>query len=125
MAISGNTANTFLIHNFGGGHDGDGRILVERFKVLGSGDIRPVPNGATDAKGRQRSGRTVVLRKEAEAMRPDRTEMIICTDLLTRGRRDEDALPSRHVDGTRLNLKVSTLSRLHMASANLAITADQ
>ena len=85
MTIPGNTADTFLIHYFGGGLDGDDRFVVERFKALSSGDIRPVPDGAADAKGRRRSGRTVVSRKEAEAMRPDRTEIIICTGLRTRG----------------------------------------
>ena len=85
MAIPGNTADTFLIHYFGGGLDGDDRFVVERFKALSSGDIRPVPDNASDAKGRRRSGRTVVSRKEAEAMRPDRTEIIICTGLRTRG----------------------------------------
>ena len=85
MAIPGNTANTFLVHYFGVGLDGDDRFVVERFKALASGDIRPVPDGAANAKGRRRSGRTVVSRKEAEAMRPDRTEIIICTGLRTRG----------------------------------------
>ncbi len=85
MAIPGNTADTFLIHYFGGGLDGDDRFVVERFKALSSGDIRPVPDGAANSKGGRRSGRTVVSRKEAEAMRPDRTEIIICTGLRTRG----------------------------------------
>ncbi len=85
MAIPGNTADTFLVHYFGGGLDGDDRFVVERFKALSSGDIRPVADGAADTKGRQRSGRTVVSRRQAEAMRPDRTEIIICTGLRTRG----------------------------------------
>ena len=85
MAIPGNTANTFLVHYFGVGLDGDDRFVVERFKALSSGDIRPVPDSAANSKGRRRSGRTVVSRREAEAMRPDRTEIIICTGLRTRG----------------------------------------
>ena len=84
-AIPGNTENTFLIHYFGVGLEGDDRFVVERFKALASGDIRPVPDGAANARGRRKSGRTVVSRKEAEAMRPDRTEIIICTGLSTRG----------------------------------------
>ena len=84
-AIPGKTANTFLVHYFGVGLDGDDRFVVERFKTLSSGDIRPVPDGAANSKGRRKSGRTVVSRREAEAMRPDRTEIIICTGLRTRG----------------------------------------
>ncbi len=81
MAMPGNTAATFLIHYFGGGLDGDDRFVVERYKALASGDIRPVRDGAENAK----RGRIVVSREEAEAMRPDRTEIIVCTGLRTRG----------------------------------------
>ena len=31
MTIPGNTADTFLIHYFGDGLDGDNRFMVERF----------------------------------------------------------------------------------------------
>ena len=85
MAMPGNTASTFLVHYFGGGLDGDDRFVVERFRALACGDIRPVQDGAENAKGRRKGKRTVVSRKEAEAMRPDRTEIIICTGLRTRG----------------------------------------
>ena len=76
-----------MIHYFGGGLDGDDRFVVERYKALASGDIRPVRDGAAKAKGRRKRGRIVVSREEAEAMRPDRTEIIICTGLRTRGGR--------------------------------------
>ena len=83
MAMPGNTASTFLIHYFGGGLDGDDRFVVERFKALACGNIRPVQTETASAKGR----RIVVSREEAEAMRPDRTEIIVCTGLRTRGGR--------------------------------------
>ena len=83
MAMPGNTASTFLIHYFGGGLDGDDRFVVERFRALACGDIRPVETES--AKGRCKARRIVVSRKEAEAMRPDRTEIIICTGLRSRG----------------------------------------
>ena len=87
MAMPGNTAATFLIHYFGGGLDGDDRFVVERFKALASGDIRPVRDGAENAKRGRKHRRIVVSREEAEAMRPDRTEIIVCTGLRTRGGR--------------------------------------
>ena len=88
MAMPGNTEATFLLHYFGGGLDGDDRFVVERFRAAADGDIRPVRDGAANAKrGRKRGRRIVVSREEAEAMRPDRTEIIICTGLRTRGGR--------------------------------------
>ena len=87
MAMPGNTADTFLIHFFGGGLEGDDRFVVERFRALVNGDIVPAPAEALAAKGGCKVKRTVVSRKEAEAMRPGRTEIIICTGLKTRGGR--------------------------------------
>ncbi len=87
MAMPGNTASTFLIHYFGGGLDGDDRFVVERFKALACGNIRPVRTETASAKGRRKAKRIVVSREEAEAMRPDRTEIIVCTGLRTRGGR--------------------------------------
>ena len=87
MAMPGNTASTFLIHYFGGGLDGDDRFVVERFRAHVDGDIRPVEAGTASAKGRRKAMRIVVSREEAEAMRPDRTEIIVCTGLRTRGGR--------------------------------------
>ena len=40
MAMPGNTANTFLVHIFGTGL-ADDRYVVQRFKALADGDIRP------------------------------------------------------------------------------------
>ena len=42
MAMPGNTASTFLIHYFGGGLEGDDRFVIDRFRALACGDIRPV-----------------------------------------------------------------------------------
>ena len=85
MAMPGNTASTYLVHLFGTGL-ADERFVVEKFRALANGEIRPVAPEAT-AKGRRAAKRTVVSRKQAEAMRPDRTEIIICTGLSTRGGR--------------------------------------
>ena len=82
MALPGNTADTFLVHFFGTGL-ADERYVVERFKAHADGDIVPVPAGAKGGKAK----RTIVSRKQAEAMRPGRTEIIICTGLRTRGGR--------------------------------------
>ena len=86
MAMPGNTADTYLVHFFGGGLTDD-RYVVERFRALSCGNIVPAPTEARAAKGGCRVKRTVVSRKEAEAMRPGRTEIIICTGLSTRGGR--------------------------------------
>jgi len=86
MAMPGNTAETFLVHFFGTGL-ADDRYVVERFRALACGDIRPIHPEAPNAKGERKVKRTVVSRKEAEAMRPGRTEIIICTGLTTRGGR--------------------------------------
>ena len=46
------------------------------------------PTGSVrKAKGRGKAKNMVVSRKQAEAMRPGRTEIIICTGLSTRGGR--------------------------------------
>ena len=86
MAMPGNTADTFLIHFFGTGL-ADDRFVVERFRALACGNIVPAPAEALAAKGGLKVKRTVVSRKEAEAMRPGRTEIIFCTGLKTRGGR--------------------------------------
>ncbi|MYK13217.1 MAG: hypothetical protein F4050_03955 [Rhodospirillaceae bacterium] len=86
MAMPGNTASTYLIHLFGTGL-ADERFVVEKFRALANGEIRPVAPETATTKGRRAAKRTVVSRSEAEAMRPERTEIIICTGLSTRGGR--------------------------------------
>ena len=74
MSIPGNTADTFLSHYFGGGLDGDDRFVVERFKALSSGDIRPIPDNAADAKGptEVRAHRGLAQVGRGDASRPHR-----------------------------------------------------
>ena len=80
-------ARTYLVHNFGNGLDGEDRFVVERFKALIDGDIRPIHTEAPRTKGRRKTRRIVVSRKEVEAMLPARTEIIVCTGLRTRSGR--------------------------------------
>ena len=42
IAVPGNTAKTFLVHDFDSGLEGDDRFVVERLKALADGNIRPV-----------------------------------------------------------------------------------
>ncbi len=77
-------ARTYLVHNFGNGLDGEDRFVIERFKAMLDGDIRPFE---TETKGRRKTRRIVVSREEVEAMLPARTEIIVCTGLRTRGGR--------------------------------------
>ena len=86
LAMPGNTADTFLVHFFGTGL-ADDRYVVERFRARADGDIVPAPAEALAEKTGRKAKHTVVSRKQAEAMRPDRTEIIICTGLITRGGR--------------------------------------
>ena len=86
MPMPGNTASTYLIHLFGTGLD-DEHFVVEKFRALANGEIRLVAPETATSKGRRAAKRVVVSRREAEAMRPDRTEIIICTGLSTRGGR--------------------------------------
>ena len=86
MAMSGNTASTYLIHLFGTGL-ADERFVVEKFRALANGEIRPIAPAAAKKEGTAKAGRLVVSREEAEAMLPARTEIIICTGLRTRGGR--------------------------------------
>ena len=85
MAIPGNTADTFLVHFFGGGL-ADERYVVERFRAFADGDIRPCPGKApAGAKKGRTAKRITATLKAVKELRPDRTEIIICTGLRTRG----------------------------------------
>ena len=87
MAMPGNTASTYLVHLFGTGL-ADERFVVERFRALANGEIRPVASGAAAVEGRARGeAHGGLAQGGAEAMRPDRTEIIVCTGLTTRGGR--------------------------------------
>ena len=85
IAISGNTASTFLTHFFGCGLSDD-RYVVERFRALVDGDIRRCPDAAlATGKGRRRAAYATATLKAVKEMRPARTEIIVCTGLKTRG----------------------------------------
>ena len=71
-------AQTFLIHLFGRGLD-DERYVVETYRSLPSGEIRPVEAGQPKTKGRRRPRRKIVSRKAVREMRPERDEIIVCT----------------------------------------------
>ena len=71
-------AQTFLVHLFGRGLD-DERYVVETYRSLPSGEIRPVEAGQPKTKGRRRPRRKIVSRKAVREMRPERDEIIVCT----------------------------------------------
>ena len=85
FAIPGNTASTFLTHFFGSGLSDD-TYVIERFKAMVDGDIRRC-SGEPPAvkKGRRKTTRATATRKAVQALRPERTEIIVCTGLKTRG----------------------------------------
>ena len=86
IAFPGNTASTFLTHFFGSGL-ADDTYVVERFKALATGDIRAcsAETPAAAKKGRRRTRRATASLKAVKEMRPERTEIIVCTGLKTRG----------------------------------------
>ena len=85
MAMPGNTADTFLVHFFGGGL-ADERYVVERFKAYADGDIRPWPGEEmSKGKGRRSAQRVTATLKAVKELRPACTEIIICSGLRTRG----------------------------------------
>ena len=77
-------ARTYLIHVFGRGLEDD-RYVVERFKSMTNGDIRPVSPSGTAKKGRRKARRTTVSRRAVKEMRPGRDEIIICTGVTIKG----------------------------------------
>ena len=83
IAIPGNAA-TFLTHFFGGGL-ADDRYVVEKFKAMANGDIRRCPGDAAPAKSRRKAKRTIESLKAVRQLRPERTEIIICTGLRIKG----------------------------------------
>ena len=71
-------AQTFLVHLFGRGLD-DERYVVETYRSLPGGEIRPVEAGQPGTNGRRRPRRKIVSRKAVREMRPERDEIIVCT----------------------------------------------
>lgn len=58
IAIPGNTADTFLVHFFGGGL-ADERYVVERFRAFADGDIRRCPGEAAPSAKKGRGAKRV------------------------------------------------------------------
>ena len=79
------SARAWLTHAFGCGLDGEDRITVERFRTMLDGDVRATRPDPPRAKGRRQAKHPVISRKEVEALRPARTEIIICARLGTCG----------------------------------------
>ena len=77
-------ARTFLIHMFGRGLEDD-HYVVERFKSMTNGDIRPLNVEKPETKSRRKARRTTVSLKAVREMRPERDEIIICTGVTIKG----------------------------------------
>ena len=73
-------ASTFLTHLFGQGLDDD-RYVVERFRSMADGDIRPLRNGRLRTKKRSKAPGTVLSRQTIRKMRPARDEIIVATGI--------------------------------------------
>ncbi len=73
-------ASTFLTHLFGQGLDDD-RYVVERFRSMADGDIRPLRAGGPGARGRRKAPKATVSRQAVRKMRPARDEIIIATGI--------------------------------------------
>ena len=69
---------TFLVHIFGRGLD-DERYVVEKYRTLADGRIRPVPPEQENAKGRRGRRRMIASLSAVREMRPERDEIIVCT----------------------------------------------
>ena len=69
-------AQTFLVHLFGRGLDDD-RYVVERYRSLAGGEIRPVQAEQPNTPGRP--SRTIASVSAVKQMRPERDEIIVCT----------------------------------------------
>ena len=76
-------ATTFHTHLAGGGL-ADTRYVVERFKSMLHGDIRPVEFEAPKGSRRRKARRLLATLKEVKEMRPGRNEIIVCTGLSVR-----------------------------------------
>ena len=73
-------ASTFLTHTFGRGLE-DERYVVERFRSMDDGEVRPLPAGGRTARGRRGARRETASRRVVRQMRPARDEIIVCTAL--------------------------------------------
>ena len=69
---------TFLVHLFGQGLE-DERYVVERYRSLANGEIRPAQAEQGKTKGRRKPPRTVASAGAVRRLRPERDEIIVCT----------------------------------------------
>ena len=76
-------ATTFLTHIVGRGL-ADQRYVVQRFKSMLDGDIRPVEAEAPNGKRRRKAKPILASLKQVKEMRPGRNEIIVCTGLRIR-----------------------------------------
>ena len=77
-------SDTWLTHIFGRGLD-DERYVVESYRSLPSGEIRPVEAGQPKTKGHRRTRRKIVSREAVRELRPERDEIIVCTGVKLAG----------------------------------------
>ena len=82
IVVPRNTAATFLTHFFGRCF-ADDHYVVERFKALATGDIRPcfAEDPAPATKGKRRAKRASASLNAVKELRPSRTEIIVCIGL--------------------------------------------
>ena len=80
QALSAN-ATTFLTHLVG---LADERYVVQRFKSMLDGDIRPIEAEAPKGSRRRKAKRVLASLKQVKEMRPGRNEIIVCTGLRIR-----------------------------------------
>ena len=73
-------AETYLVHLFGCGLDGE-RYVIERYRSLPGGEIRPVQAEERKTGGRRKRRRTIASAGAVKKMRPERDEIIVCTAL--------------------------------------------
>ena len=77
-------AQTFLVHLFERGLDDD-RYVVERYRSLADGEIRPVQAEQPKTRRRGRPRRTIASLSAVKQMRPERDEIIVCTGVKLAG----------------------------------------
>ena len=71
-------AQTFLVHLFGRGLD-DERYVVETYRSLPSGEIRPVEADQPKKKAGRKPRRIIASVSIVRKMQPERDEIIVCT----------------------------------------------
>ena len=73
-------AQTYLVHVFGRGLEGD-RYVIEKYRSDSDGQIHPVEPERPVTKGRRSRRRTIMSAAGVKNLRPERDEIIVCTAL--------------------------------------------